>query len=69
MIPLGSITNAGAAADAFDVIMMTIVLGTVGVTLAVNVASTFFDGTAGADLAARSRPCDHGAHDQYRPIS
>jgi hypothetical protein len=41
MIPLGPATNAGAAADAFDLIMMTIVLGTVGVALLVNLGSAF----------------------------
>jgi hypothetical protein len=36
-----TLTQAGAAADAFDVLMMTVVLGTIGVALLVNLASAF----------------------------
>jgi hypothetical protein len=39
MIPLGSITNAGAAADAFDVAMATIVLGTMSIALIANLGA------------------------------
>ena len=35
---LGPTTNAGAAADAFDLVMLTVVLGTVGIVLLVNAA-------------------------------
>jgi hypothetical protein len=38
VIPLGPAINAGAAADVFDVLMMTVTLGTVALGLLVNAA-------------------------------
>jgi len=38
MIPLGPMTNAGAAADALDVVLLVGILSLVGIALAVDVA-------------------------------
>jgi len=41
MIPVGPATNAGAAADAFDVLMATIVLGAVVLAIVVNLGAAW----------------------------
>jgi hypothetical protein len=41
MIPLGLATNAGAAADIFDVVLALVVLGTIGVAVVINLGAAF----------------------------
>jgi hypothetical protein len=41
MIPLGLATNAGAAADIFDVVLALVVFGTIGVAVVINLGAAF----------------------------
>ena len=41
MIPLGPATNAGAAADAFDVMMMVIVIGAMVLAIGVDLGAAW----------------------------